>query len=401
MSIKTDFKHTLYSSYAGYFVQAIINNFLPLLFLTFQNQFGFSYSKISALILVNFLVQLAVDFLSAYFIDKIGYRRCIVAAHFLAAFGLVMLGVLPFALSNAYVGVIISVFLYALGSGLIEVIISPLVEACPTENKSGSMSLLHSFYCWGQMSVIALSTLFFSVSSVENWRLLSFLWAIVPFVNGIYISLVPFPKMLEEGGKMGIGKLFKNKLFLICAVIMFCAGSCELSMSQWASAFAESGLGVSKSVGDLLGPCLFAVLMGTARVVYAKISTKIGLKTVMMGSAVLCVVSYLLASLSPWAVLSLVGCALCGLSVGVMWPGTFSLSAKEIPQGGTAMFALMALFGDLGCSIGPSAVGFATSVFGDELKYGLLCATIFPIILILALTKIKNDRPEKLRSIDK
>lgn len=401
MSIKTDFKHTLYSSYAGYFVQAIINNFLPLLFLTFQNQFGFSYSKISALILVNFLVQLAVDFLSAYFIDKIGYRRCIVAAHFLAAFGLVMLGVLPFALGNAYVGVIISVFLYALGSGLIEVIISPLVEACPTENKSGSMSLLHSFYCWGQMSVIALSTLFFSVSSVENWRLLSFLWAIVPFVNGIYISLVPFPKMLEEGGKMGIGKLFKNKLFLICGVIMFCAGSCELSMSQWASAFAESGLGVSKSVGDLLGPCLFAVLMGTARVVYAKISTKVGLKTVMMGSAVLCVVSYLLASLSPWAVLSLVGCALCGLSVGVMWPGTFSLSAKEIPQGGTAMFALMALFGDLGCSIGPSAVGFATSVFGDELKYGLLCATIFPIILILALTKIKNDRPEKLRSIDK
>lgn len=401
MSIKTDFKHTLYSSYAGYFVQAIINNFLPLLFLTFQNQFGFSYSKISALILVNFLVQLAVDFLSAYFIDKIGYRRCIVAAHFLAAFGLVMLGVLPFALGNAYVGVIISVFLYALGSGLIEVIISPLVEACPTENKSGSMSLLHSFYCWGQMSVIALSTLFFNVSSVENWRLLSFLWAIVPFVNGIYISLVPFPKMLEEGGKMGIGKLFKNKLFLICAVIMFCAGSCELSMSQWASAFAESGLGVSKSVGDLLGPCLFAVLMGTARVVYAKISTKVGLKTVMMGSAALCVASYLLASLSPWAVLSLVGCALCGLSVGVMWPGTFSLSAKEIPQGGTAMFALMALFGDLGCSIGPSAVGFATSVFGDELKYGLLCATIFPIILILALTKIKNDRPEKLRSIDK
>lgn len=394
MSIKTDFKHTLYSSYAGYFVQAIINNFLPLLFLTFQNQFGFSYSKISALILVNFLVQLAVDFLSAYFIDKIGYRRCIVAAHFLAAFGLVMLGVLPFALGNAYVGVIISVFLYALGSGLIEVIISPLVEACPTENKSGSMSLLHSFYCWGQMSVIALSTLFFSVSSVENWRLLSFLWAIVPFVNGIYISLVPFPKMLEEGGKMGIGKLFKNKLFLICAVIMFCAGSCELSMSQWASAFAESGLGVSKSVGDLLGPCLFAVLMGTARVVYAKISTKVGLKTVMMGSAALCVASYLLASLSPWAVLSLVGCALCGLSVGVMWPGTFSLSAKEIPQGGTAMFALMALFGDLGCSIGPSAVGFATGVFGDELKYGLLCATIFPIILILALTKIKNDRPE-------
>lgn len=394
MGIKNNFKHTLYSSYAGYFVQAIINNFLPLLFLTMQKQFGFSYSKISALILVNFLVQLAVDFLSVYFIDKIGYRRCIVSAHFLAAAGLVMLGFLPFALKNAYVGVIISIFTYALGSGLIEVIISPLVEACPTENKSGNMSLLHSFYCWGQMSVIALSTLFFSVFSLSNWRILSCLWAIVPFINGIYISFVPFPKMLEESEKMSIGKLFKNKTFIVCAVIMFCAGSCELGMSQWASAFAESGLGVSKSAGDLLGPCMFAVLMGTARTVYAKLSTKIGLKTVMMYSAVLCLVSYVLAALSPFPILSLASCAMCGLSVGVMWPGTFSLSAKEIPNGGTAMFAFMALFGDLGCSIGPSTVGFAANIFGDELKYGLLCAAIFPAILIAALTRIKGDKKE-------
>lgn len=394
MGIKNNFKHTLYSSYAGYFVQAIINNFLPLLFLTFQNQFDFSYSKISALILVNFLVQLAVDFLSVYFIDKIGYRRCIVAAHFLAAAGLVLLGILPFAFKNAYIGVLTSIFIYALGSGLIEVIISPLVEACPTENKSGNMSLLHSFYCWGQMSVIALSTLFFSVFSISNWRILSCLWAIVPFLNGIYISLVPFPKMLEESGKLSVGKLFKNKTFLVCAVIMFCAGSCELGMSQWASAFAESGLGVSKSLGDLLGPCMFAVLMGTSRIVYAKLSTKIGLKTVMMCSAVLCVISYVLAALSPWAILSLVSCALCGLSVGVMWPGTFSLSAKEIPNGGTAMFALMALFGDLGCSIGPSAVGFAANIFSNELKYGLLCAAVFPLILIAALTRIKGSKKE-------
>ncbi len=398
--IRTSFKHTIFASYIGYFVQAIINNFAPLLFLTFQNSFGFSYRQISLLILINFAVQLVIDLLSAGFIDKIGYRKCIVAAHFLAAAGLVCLGVLPFVFSNAYLAVIASIIIYAIGSGLIEVIISPLVEACPTENKSASMSLLHSFYCWGQMSVVALSTLFFVLAGVKNWRILSAIWALVPLLNAFYLMAVPFPKMLDEYKGIGIKALFKTKIFLVCAVIMFCAGASEISMSQWASAFAESGLHVSKTVGDLLGPCMFAALMGTARVLYAKLSDKIPLKTFMSVSALLCIFSYLLASLSPIPVLSLAGCALCGFSVGVMWPGTFSLSTKLIPCGGTAMFALLALFGDLGCASGPAVVGYLTSLFGDNLSKGLLFAVAFPLLLIIMIIfNIKKESSVKKSGI--
>lgn len=391
MSIRNNFKHTLYASYVGYFVQAIINNFAPLLFLTFQNSFSLSYKSISMLILINFAVQLVIDLFSAGFIDKIGYRKCIVAAHFFAAIGLVSLGVLPFVLGNAYLGIVISIIIYASGSGLIEVIISPLVEACPTENKSGNMSLLHSFYCWGQMCVVLLSTLFFTVLGVSNWRVLCALWAIVPLANAFYLMQVPFPKMVsEEKGGMKVKDLFKTKMFYICALLMLCAGASEIAMSQWASTFAESGLKVSKTVGDLLGPCLFAALMGTARILYAKISEKVSLFTSLLFSASLCVVSYLIASLSPLPILSLVGCAVCGFSVGVMWPGTFSLAAKEISCGGTAMFALLALFGDAGCSLGPSVVGYAATAFGDDLGKGILCATIFPILLILSLFAMKK-----------
>lgn len=396
MSIKTSFKHTIFASYAGYFVQAIINNFVPLLFLTFQNSFGFSYSQISSLIFINFAVQLAVDFLSTYFVDRIGYRKSIVAAHFFAAAGLCLLSVLPYAMNNAFAGVIISIVVYALGSGLIEVIISPLVEACPTENKEGSMSLLHSFYCWGQMCVVLFSTLFFVIAGVSQWRYLSVLWAVVPFLNAFYFLNVPIPKMLGESGGMGLRQLFRTKTFLLCAVIMFCAGASEIAMSQWASAFAESALGVSKTVGDLLGPCLFAAMMGTARVLYAKLSEKISLDAVMVGSAILCVFSYLVTALSPLPVLSLISCGICGFSVGVMWPGTFSLGAKEIPDGSTAMFAMLALFGDLGCATGPATVGYVTEALGDDLSKGLLFGTVFPAVLIAMLLLVrKGDRKER------
>lgn len=390
MTIKNNYKHTFFASYAGYFVQAIINNFLPLLFLTLQNSFNLSYDKISLLIVINFGIQLCVDFFSAYFIDKIGYRVSVVGAHVFATIGLAGLSVFPFIM-EPYLGIVLSIIIYAIGSGLIEVIISPLVEACPSDSKSGAMSLLHSFYCWGQMCVVLLSTLFFNFLGIENWRILSLIWALVPLINGIYFCFVPIPAVLSENKGMGIKKLFKTKLFYIAGIIMLCAGASELAMSQWASAFAESGLGVSKTVGDLLGPCLFAVFMGSARVLYSKLSDKISLTKVMTASAVLCIVSYLLAGLSPWPVLSLLACGLCGLSVGVMWPGTFSLAAEKIPTGGTAMFALMALFGDLGCSSGPAVVGKMTTVFGDDLSKGLLFGVIFPIIMILCVFAMKKD----------
>lgn len=393
MRIKNNYKHTFFASYAGYFVQAIINNFLPLLFLTFQSSFNLSYDQISLLIVINFGVQLCVDFISAYFIDKIGYRISIIAAHVFACMGLAGLSVFPF-ITEPYTGIITSIIVYATGSGLIEVIISPLVEACPSDSKAGAMSLLHSFYCWGQMCVVLFSTIFFTLSDVSNWRILSLLWAVVPFINGIYFCLVPIPEVLSENKGMGMKNLFKTKLFYILAVIMLCSGASELAMSQWASAFAESGLKVSKTFGDLLGPCLFAVLMGSARVIYSKLSDKISLTRVMTASAVLCIVSYLVAGLSPVPIISLIACAVCGLSVGVMWPGTFSLAAEKLPMGGTAMFALLALFGDTGCASGPALVGRMTTLFGDSLGKGLLFGVVFPAVMIVCVTSLRKSKAE-------
>ena len=390
MSIRSNYKHTFYASYAGYFVQSIINNFIPLLFLTFQSSFSLSYDKISLLIVINFGVQLCVDFVSAYFIDKIGYRISVIAAHVFASIGLIGLSIFPFIM-KPYAGIILSIVIYATGSGLIEVIISPLVEACPSDHKAGAMSLLHSFYCWGQMCVVIFSTLFFNLAGLANWRILAVLWALVPIFNGIYFCIVPIPKALSENKGMSMRSLFRSKLFYILTAVMLCSGASELAMSQWASAFAESGLKVSKTMGDLLGPCLFAVLMGSARVIYSQFSKTLPLGKAMISSALLCAASYLVAGLSPWPIVSLLACAACGFSVGIMWPGTFSLAAEKIPTGGTAMFALLALFGDTGCATGPALVGRMTTVFGDDLGKGLLFAVVFPLVMIACVVKIRNS----------
>ena len=391
-NLQQNYKHTLVASYLGYITQAIVNNFAPLLFLTLQSTYAIPLERITLLITINFLVQLLVDMLSAKFIDKIGYRVAIVTAHISAALGLAGLGIFPEIFANPYSGILLAVVLYAIGGGLIEVLISPIVEACPTENKEGNMSLLHSFYCWGSVLVILLTTLFFSVGGISHWNIVACGWAIIPFLNAIYFTQVPIQTLVEEGEGMPLITLAKKRIFWVFVILMVCAGASELAMSQWASAFAESGLGVTKAVGDLAGPCLFAVLMGISRVLYAKFSARIDLLVAMAASGVLCIGSYLVASLSPWPVLSLIGCALCGLSVGILWPGTFSLAAKRFPKGGTGMFALFALAGDLGCSSGPTAVGFVSGIFDGQLKQGLLVAIVFPALLLLAITLVRRNQ---------
>lgn len=390
--IRQNYRHTIYASYIGYIAQAIVNNLAPLLFLTFQSEYQISIEKISLLITVNFGIQLLVDILSARYVDRLGYRAAIMAAHFFCAAGLIGLGTLPEILPDAYLGLVAAVALYAIGGGLIEVLISPIVEACPTEDKSGNMSLLHSFYCWGQVGVVLFSTIFFRLAGIENWRVLAFLWALVPLGNFFYFSRVPINRLVEEGQAMPVKKMAGMKIFWIFIVMMICAGASEQAMSQWASAFAELGLGVDKTVGDLLGPCMFAALMGCSRLFYGKFSDRINLTGFISGSAVLCVCSYLLAVFAPVPLLSLAGCALTGLSVGIMWPGTFSLAAERCPQGGTAMFAFFALAGDLGCSSGPGLVGVMSGVFGEQLKMGLLFAIVFPVLLLLGVAAMKKTR---------
>ncbi|MBS6735098.1 MAG: MFS transporter [Clostridiales bacterium] len=388
--VRQNYRHTIYASYIGYIAQAIVNNLAPLLFLTFQTEYDISIEKISLLITVNFGIQLLVDVLSARYVDRIGYRAAIMAAHFFCAAGLIGLGTFPEILPDPYMGLVLAVGLYAVGGGLIEVLISPIVEACPTDDKSGNMSLLHSFYCWGQVGVVLLSTLYFQFAGIENWRILALLWALVPIVNFFYFSRVPINHLVEEGQAMPVKKMAGMKIFWIFIVMMVCAGAAEQAMSQWASAFAELGLGVNKTVGDLLGPCMFAALMGCSRVFYGKFSGRINLSGFISGSAVLCVCSYLLAVFAPIPLLSLAGCALTGLAVGIMWPGTFSLAAERCPQGGTAMFAFFALAGDLGCSSGPGLVGVMSGAFGGQLKMGLLFAIVFPILMLIGVGAMKK-----------
>ena len=389
MSIRENYNHTLYASYIGYITQAIANNFAPLLFLTFRREFGLTLDKITLITTVNFAVQLLVDLISAKLIDRIGYRVSIVAAHIFAVLGIAGLAVLPGWLGLPYAGIMVSVVLYAIGGGLMEVMISPIVESCPTERKAAAMSLLHSFYCWGHLAVILVSTLFFNLAGIAHWRVMALIWALVPAVNCFYFAVVPLFPISGESEPLSIRALFSQKVFWLLMVVMVCAGASEQAMSQWASAFAESALHVSKTVGDLAGPCAFALMMGTARAVYGKYSERIPLKRMMLGCGGLCIMAYLLAALAPSPVVGLVGCAVCGFSVGIFWPGTFSIAAKNLPAAGTAMYAFMALAGDVGCSAGPTLVGFVANGFGGSLKPGLLAAVVFPALIILGISKLR------------
>ncbi len=383
MKIRNSYRHTILAAYGGYITQAIINNFVPLLLLTFQTTWDIPLSKLTLLISINFGVQLTVDLICAKVVDKIGYRPCIVTAHILAAVGLAGLGIFPFILPDPYIGILLSIVIYAIGGGITEVLISPIVEACPSDNKESAMELLHSFYCWGHVFVILASTAFFALAGIDNWRILAGLWALIPLLNAFYFMLVPIRQLNDgtEGEQLPILKLFRMPTFWLFVILMLCAGASEQAMSQWASAFAEAGLGVSKIVGDLAGPCMFAILMGLSRLVSSRLTLKYDQGKLMVGSCALCICSYLLAALSPWPVLSLVGCGICGLSVGMMWPGTFSLASVACRGGGTALFAFLALAGDLGCMSGPAVVGLLSETFGGDMKPALLFAISFPVLL--------------------
>ena len=381
--IRGNYRHTILACYTGYITQAVINNFAPLLFLTFAAQFSLSLERITMIPTLNFAVQLTVDLLAARLVDRIGYRPCIVAAHVFAAVGLAALAILP-RVMDPFAGILLAVVLYAVGGGLIEVLISPIVEACPSDDKVGAMSLLHSFYCWGQVGLIALSTGFFAAFGMAAWPVLACLWALVPLCNTGYFLLVPIGSIVPEGQKqLSIGELLRQKVFWLLALMMLCAGASELAMSQWASAFVESALGLTKAMGDLLGPCVFGVLMGTARAIYGKNADRLPLRRMMMGCAVLCVGCYLVAALADLPMLALAGCAICGFSVGVFWPGTFSTAIGALPGGGTAMFALMSLAGDMGCSAGPTVVGLISGAAGGSLRIGLLAAVLFPVGMLI------------------
>lgn len=385
-----NYRKTLIACYMGFVTQAIAANFAPLLFLTFHKSYGIPLGKIALISSVFFITQLIVDILCARFADVIGYRKCVVGSQMLSAIGLVGLAFLPQITADPFTGIIISTILYAIGSGLTEVLVSPIVEACPFEHKEAAMSLLHSFYCWGAVGVILLSTLFFSLFGIENWRWLSCIWAVIPLCNVFNFAVCPIEHPTEDGKGLSIGSLLKVPLFWLSILLMICAGASELSMAQWASAFAESALGLSKSMGDITGPCMFAVTMGISRSLYGKYGEKLDLMKFMLGSGALCLDCYLIASLSQLPLAGLAGCMICGFSVGIMWPGTISICSAKIPSGGTAMFALLAMAGDMGGALGPAIVGNISQNAGDDIQKGLLAGCVFPAVLVISVLFVKK-----------
>lgn len=392
--MKYSYDSTMRACFTGYIVQAIVNNFAPLLFLTFQRTYHIPLQQITLLVTFNFGIQLLTDLLSVAFVDRMGYRASMVLAHILSALGLICLTVLPERMGHPFAGILISVIVYAVGGGLLEVLVSPVVEACPSTHKEKAMSMLHSFYCWGHVGVVLFSSIFFKLAGIENWKLLAVLWAVIPILNALIFTRVPIAPVLPEGEEgMTIVTLFQNRTFWLLFVMMICAGASEQSVSQWASLFAEKGLGISKTAGDLAGPMAFAFLMGASRAFYGNYGEKINLDRFMAVSSVLCILSYLCLVFMPVPVLSLAGCALCGLSVGILWPGTFSRASKALPAGGTALFALLALGGDIGCSGGPTLVGMVSGMCKGNLKAGILAALIFPVLLLTgAKFETKKDR---------
>ena len=396
---KNNYQLTMYACFIGYIVQAIVNNFLPLLFVTFQKTYSIPLTQITLLITLNFGIQLVIHMLSAGFVDKIGYRASTIIAHVCSAAGLVLLTVLPGAFPDPFAGILIAVFIYANGGGLIEVLISPILEACPTDNKEKAMSLLHSFYCWGHVGVVLISTLFFTLFGIENWKILAVCWAVVPAFNIILFAKAPIYSLHEEGETgLTLKQLFTRKVFWVMMLMMLCAGASEQAVSQWASTFAEQGLGVSKTIGDLAGPMSFAALMGLSRLLYGKFGDKLDLDKFMRMSCLLCIAAYLCISLVPLPAVGLVGCAVCGFSVGIMWPGTFSKASAAVKGGGTALFAMLALAGDVGCSGGPTLAGFISGCFNGELRAGILAAIVFPVLLLIGIQlakKLANNSADK------
>lgn len=397
------------AGYTGFVVQAIINNLAPLLFVTFHTQLDVPVAQLGLLAALNFGVQLLTDLVAMFFVDRVGYRRPIVAAHVLAAVGLVLLAVLPGALGDPFLGLCIAVAVYAVGGGLLEVLVSPIIEHLPTaaEEKVAGMAFLHSFYCWGQLATVVVSTVVIGAVGTESWAVLPLVWAVVPLVNTVVFARVPLPETVPEEHRTSVRGLLGTPLFLAALVLMMTGGAAELTMVQWSSFFAEHSLGVSKELGDLLGPGLFALLMGIGRFSYGMWGQRLDLRRTLAVMSLGAGVCYVVAATSSVAVVSLLACALCGFMISLLWPGTFSLTSARFPYGGAAMFAVLALAGDAGGTAGPAAVGGLAESAGGSLGWlagllpddggsglrtALLLAAVVPLVFSFTVLRFRPER---------
>lgn len=387
---------TKLAGYVGFIVQAVVNNFLPILFIVFRNVYNLSYEKLGRLILVNFVTQMFVDLLTPKIVEKAGYRKTAIMSQLFAAIGLISLGILPNLISDTYFAIVISVIIYASGSGITEVILSPMIDMLPTGNKSGNMAVLHSFYCWGQAFTVLGTTALVSVFGYHNWQYIPLIWAAIPFLNTFSFLKVPIVEPSPDQKTATFAELIKKPLFLLYMLMMLCAGASEIAMAQWASIFAQNALGVSKVIGDIAGPCAFALFMGTGRVVYAKFSKKVSFTKLLIFLNVLCFVCYIVVGFCKISFVALIFCAICGFTVSISWPGIYSAGARTFKNGGAVMFSVFAMSGDTGCAVGPWIIGIFADRFG--LNVGFAVASVFPLLMVLCglyILKLRSCQREK------
>lgn len=388
--MKSKYTMTKIACYVGYVVQAVVNNFLPILFIALQNIYGLSYEQLARIILFNFLTQMVTDFITPKILAIIGYRKAAMLAHISASAGLVFLGILPKIMESTYFAIIISMVITAFGSGLIEVILSPMVDMLPTSNKAGSMSILHSFYCWGQAFTIIATTVMVMFFGFEGWANIPIIWAVIPFVNIFSFSFVPIIEPEKDQKTASLKQLFQNKSFILFLIMMLCSGAAEITMAQWASMFAQQSLGVSKAVGDLAGPCAFAIFMGAGRIWYANVSHKVSFRKTVIVLSVLCAICYIVVGLCDIPSVALVCCALCGFTVSIFWPGTYAEGSNTFKNGGPVMFSAFAMLGDIGCSLGPWLSGVVADGYG--LNWGFVASAIFPVLMIISIFLLISNK---------
>ena len=392
------YTHTKISCYLGYTSQAISFSIPPLFFAIFNTRLNMSLSQIAFVIFMCFIIQLIVDAVAVKYVDRIGYRKSMIAGQITAASGLLFLGILPEFMENSYLGFFIAAVFYSIGCGITEVIVSPIIEYLPTKNKAAEMSLLHSSYSWGTVIAILATSFLLVLFGRVNWFVIPVLWALIPFYNIYLCFKVPFPDTIKEHERTRIKDILLNPMFITAMIVMACAGASEHVIFQWASYFAEIGLNLPKVTGDLIGPCMFGVLSGMARLWFGKYGNKKNLSGALVISGMLCTGCYICIVFSPVPLISVIACGVCGLATGLMWPGTLSLTSQILPKGGTAMFGLLAMAGDLGISCGTWLTGTLGELY--NLKFGFTVSLIFPIILLIGLFVIFKNRDHNQRIIN-
>lgn len=405
------YRLTTISCFVGIFAQAVIINLAALLFMPLMRLHGLTYVQLGTLVAVNFSVQVGSDLVFSGLIDRIGFRRLVLPACLVGSLGLFLFALAPVLLpGRVFAGLLAATAVYSAAGGLLEVLLSPIVNAIPNEEKGAAMSLLHSFYAWGQMATIILTTLFLFLVGERHWQWMVGFWALLPLANFLLFLKAPFPPSVPEEHRLNMGDLILKPFCLLAFAAIFFGASAEVLMNQWTSAFMERALLLPKLTGDLFGMCGFALMLGLGRAWHGKYGARFDISKALVAMSALAVLCYLVVALAPGSWPGLLACMVCGFATSLLWPGTLIVASERYPLAGAWMFALLAAAGDVGAGLGPWFTGWVVDhaidtaaalrleqwlgIGGEQaaLRLGILAGTIAPLLALLCHWGMKRMR---------